>query len=283
MQDKILPWLETVRHASLKFIQSHYPGEVSLFDSFWFVVADKISHTIESESDHRLTQQQVDHLTHQALSGAQSLDLVTPIVISTLSTFIYELKQNPCPLVEQERIIAEIAAQHGAKPSLTACLIKHLPALYKDLQTVPETQDALVLNKSEPQYQIWTNGESRIVNDIRPFEKTRQDYLLWVNLASHQCQSKGQSEEKINPQTIKLLLYLVEHLGVQVPAKKVLNDVFDSGFLENSDLNTVEQQITKLNKLCQKQFRSYLFPDRSKGFGLNEDFKGQYFLFRRLR
>ena len=275
MPDKVIPWLETVRHISLEFIGSHYPSEASLFDSFWSVVAGKINHALEGTTGNQLSREQVSQLTHQALSGEQSLDLVTPIVIGTLSTVFYGLKENPESLSKQESMVAEIAARYGAKPSLTACLIKHLPALCHDLQAVPKTQDALVKKKLEPQYQIWTNGESQIVNDITSFEKTKKDYLLWVDLASHQCHSKGRSEEKINPQTIKLLVYLVEHLGVQIPSSQVFQEVFDSDreFCEETDLNTIEQQITKLNKLCHKQFRSYLFPDRNQGFGLSEKFK----------
>jgi hypothetical protein len=147
MPDKVIPWLETVRHISLEFIGSHYPGEASLFDSFWSVVADRIKGAIEEAADHKLTRDQVSQMTHQALSGGQSLDLVTPIVIGTLSTLVYELKENPGSLIEQESMVAEIAARHGARPSLTACLIKHLPALCQDLQTFPKTEDAMVKNK----------------------------------------------------------------------------------------------------------------------------------------
>jgi hypothetical protein len=78
----------------------------------------------------------------------------------------------------------------------------------------------------------------------------------------------------------------VERLGARVPAREVLEKVFERhkrGGLDASDRSCIEQELSILEGFCGDRFRAFLFPDKfTQGLGLSESFAGEYFVFRRL-
>ncbi len=273
-------WLDAAKEFACQFIERHYPSESAFFESFWSVVVNTIDQAVQSLAPgQNLTRGQMVKLTHQAFTGDQAMDLVTPIVIATLTVLTHEIKQAPCTSQQLQDRVEAIAADHGASPSLIACLRDHLPSLYQDLQKRNDSPTALI-NRPEPQYHIWTEGKHLIVTDITEYEQRKAGYLLWVDLAKQECQCLGRSPQKIGGQSMKLLVYMVEHLGVQVSFKQIDAELYKTSI---NDDRAIEQQLSKMQKLTRKQFRNYLFPDHKAGFGLKDDFKDQYFIFKRMR
>ncbi len=278
-------WLNNIRLTSRAFIENNYLNEVSFFDIFWDSFSSQIGDVSDQPSECGTSN---NILTKLNFANENTLDLVTPVVLATVAETLRGVSmQNVCRS-ELEKLISRSAACFGAAPGLTASLIRHLPTLCMEILSANKnTSKAHVTKLSEAQYEIWTNGEKMIVDNIDEYEKNKDDYLFWIDLNEKSHISKIDTTRKITHQTVSLLKYLVMRIDTRIPAKDVLNDLFGgnvTGTLNDYQKNLIEQHISKLHTFCGKQFRGHLFAERFKqGLGLKASFADKYFLFSKSR
>lgn len=281
-------WPDNVRIVAKSFINDHYSNELSMFDTFWKVFSLHLENISENASpDQLISDSQSNAIASISFTNGNSLDLMTPIIIATITEAIFSMKLKKLSSREIESVIASAASRYGAKPGLTACLLKHLPALCIGLNAAKEmSSEAIVSNSPESQYQIWTKGNTAIVGSIDEYLKQKGKFIFFLDLRERTHESDLQMAGTISSQAVKLLIYLTtSRLGVIIPGQEIFKNVFNhqKEDFTDTDRNNIEQQITKLNKYSGNKFRSYLFSDHTKGYGLKNSFADKYFIFDRLR
>ncbi len=280
-------WLIAARTVARKFIASNYSDEAPLFDTFWQAFSFKINEALRDGTAGQLTLKQTSQtITEISIAKGYALDLMTPVIIGTITEIMYEMRTRRLSANELEKLIGSAAAHQGAKPSLTACLIRHLPQLCSELSSCKENASEAVISKGPvSRYRIWTAGKTMIVNSIDEYEKNKAKYLFWIDVDEKPYISRIKPEQRIGPQAVKLLLYLIERLGAPIPKETVLRDLFNAKNrdIKDTDINNIEQQFTKLHQYCGGQFRKYLFANHKNGYGLKNFFADKYFIYERLR
>ena len=281
-------WLSTTRAIAEKFIEINYSEEAPLFDAFWQAFTFKINAVFKAGTIGQLTLKQTSQIiTEISIAKEYALDLMTPIIIGTVTEIMYEMRKKDFSANELEKLIGSAAARQGAKPSLTACLLRNLPKLCNELSSCKENvSEAIVSNSSVSQYRIWTEGSNRVVDSIDKYEKNKMKYLFWIDLDERPYISHITSGSRIGPEALEFLKYLVKSLGQRKPVNNVLIEVFKDTIADitGTEENRIEQQITKLNAYSNGQFRKYLYGNKfKKGIGLKNSFADKYFLFERLR
>lgn len=281
------PLLNNVEIVAKSFINSHYSHELSMFDTFWQVYFPQLNKILEDIPLDQLTPSSAENaIASISFAKGNSLDLMTPIIIGTVTETIYSMKSKKLSNQELKDIIASASSRYGAKPGLTACLIKYLPALCSELDNASEqSSEAIVSNPPEPQYQIWIKGNTAIVDSIDKYLKRKDKFMFFLDLRKRTHKTDLPTAGAISSQAVNLLKYLTSRLGVIIPSEDIFKDVFDNEMSEFTDIdkNNIEQQITKLQKYSGNKFRSYLFGDHTKGYGLKNSFADKYFIFDRLR
>jgi len=277
-------YLNNTRIIARAFIERHYPDEAPLFDVFWETFASRMQ-LFHSQFPGVWPAPNTAHdiITEVSFAAGDTLDFVTPITLATLSATLHNINRERLSSAELKKLIRQSAAQYGAKPRLTAALVRHISALCMELLTVKtDVDEAVVSAASKPQYSIWTDGEIRIVSSIDNYRKRQGKYLLWIDL-----DEKSKRQNKLpDPRAIELLKYLVKNIGCRNPVEDVLKYVFEDtiGDSPDHDKNKIDQQITQLNNHSNRQFRRYLFRKWfENGLGLENSFKDKYLLFSRSK
>ena len=214
-------------------------------------------------------------------------ELVDVIVVATVAETLRRSREGEPSFAELGETAGRVAADFGLGGDLLARLIRHVPELCSAVRSADrEAEEAYVCGPGKPQYEIWTAGERKIVEDITAYEKRRRTYVLWVNLTSKECTSYGKRKPFPQPKTLELLLFLLDNVGTSLPCGKVFEQVFE-GSPEHMQgwKNRIEQQLTKLEKIAEGGFRkSYLTRDRlNNTLSLSDSFRDRYFVFRKLR
>lgn len=276
--------LSNTRIIARAFIERHYPDEAPLFDIFWETFTSRMQ-LFHSQFPGVWPAPNTAHdiIAEVSFAAGGALDFVTPITLATLSATLHKIDIENLSSAELEKLICQSAARYGAKPGLTAALVRHISALCKELLTAKtDADEAVVFTASESKYEIWTDGEIRIVDSIDKYKKNKSKYLLWIDL-----DEKSKTPKKFpDPRAIELLKYLVKNIGYRNPVEDVLRCVFEAtmGVSPDHAKNRIDQQITQLNNHSNKQFRRYLFRNWfTDGLGLESSFKDKYLLFSRLK
>ena len=273
-------WLSNTKTAAQIFIEKHLSEESPFFETFWQAFSVKINEAFKSEDISKITCKPVSCVVAEiSFVKGYAQDFVTPIVTLTIAEVLYVLNTGKYSFAELEEIIHSSAARHGAKPSLTACLVRSLPSLCKDIAACKRNHptESIVSQAPGPsEYLIWTEGKKIILGNMDKYEKNRDKYLLWIDL--------DKPAKVLTPMSIRLLIYLVENIGVPVSIPSILKNIFDdaSNLYSKEDTSKINQQLVKLENYTGKRFRQYLmagWPDES--LGLRDEFRDKYFLFKR--
>lgn len=279
-------WLNTAKVVAKKFIESNYFQEVSLFDSFWQAFSFKINEALKADVSGKITLDSTGQtIADISFARDSAIDSVSPIVLPTVAAIMQQIQLKKFCKSELEELIGATAAHFGAKPSLTACLIRSLPVLCNEVMSYePNVSEATVSVASKPQYRIWVNGKSKIVDSIDNYEKNKDKYLFWIDLDAKKHLSPKNNKQILSPQSLELLRYLVENIGNLKSIDDLLTNVYDddTSLTEEHDKSKIEQQLTKLHKHSDNKFREYLFKWAEDRLGLKDSFKDKYFLFSRL-
>ncbi|MBN2589153.1 MAG: hypothetical protein JXA96_04785 [Sedimentisphaerales bacterium] len=280
-------WLNNIKDVAEKFISDRYPREMPMFETFWNVFSLHLGNISEdTPPEEVISNSQSNAIAGISFTGADSLDLMTPIIIATVTEAILSIKSKKLSRNELEDRIASAASRHGAKPGLTECLIRHLPALCTDIKEVSKDPlKTIISSPPEPQYRIWTAKGTSTVDSIEEYIKQKDSYMFFLDLREKTHKSKFPNGGSISTQAVKLLEYLTSRLGIITPKFEIFKNVFDNDAVEltDSDENNIEQQITKLHKYSGNKFRNYLFSNHTEGYGLKESFADKFFFFTRLR
>lgn len=276
-------WLNATKVVAQKFIEINYSPEVSLFDSFWQAFSFKVNKALKVDASGQLTLDSTGQvIANISFARDSAIDSVSPVVLPTVAVIMQQIQKKNFSQSKLEELISSTAAHFGAKPSLTACLVRSLPALCNEVMSYePNASEATVSVASEPQYKIWTNGKSKIADSIDKYEKNKDKYLFWIDLD----QKRAKSNLFPDPRAIELLKYIVKNIGHPNPIENILRNVYKEApsAVPESDYNKIEQHLTQLNKYTKRQFRKYLFRNWPKvGLGLENSFRDKYFLFTRL-
>lgn len=292
-------WLSAARMVARKFIESNYSEEAPLFDAFWQAFSFKINEAFKAGTSGPLTLKQTSQtITEISIAKGYALDLMTPVIIGTITEIMYEMRTRRLSANELERLIGSAAARQGAKPSLTACLIRHLPQLYNELSSCKENvSEAVVSSVPVSRYRIWTAGTSKVVENLDKYEKHKDDYLLWIDIDEKQHVSHRYPRQKLKPMAVKLFRYLVDNFDKPVYLNDILRDVFEEPTIDDFEedkvfkvkketlaQDLVEQYLTSIEKFSGNQFRKHLSSRwKQNGLSLRGTFANKYFLFERLR
>jgi len=157
------------------------------------------------------------------------------------------------------------------------------------LITVLKGLSAKPATSVKPRYQIWTGGECKVVEDISVYEKRKHAFSFWIDCDEKKYPSLKNPSITLSPLALRLLVYFVERLGKRVSMEQLLRGVWDEELGEGivykkSQQSKIEQQLTKLENFCGKEFRKYLFGKKFKdGIGLKMSLKDKYFIFKRVQ
>jgi len=275
-------WLNNIKTVAKKFVENNYLEELPLFDTFWQVFSAKINEAIKSDSAGCLTFEPTNQIiTEVSFIKGYSHDFVSPVVALTVAEVLHEMNTKKYSSNKLEDIIHSAATRHGAKPSLTACLIRGLSVLCNEIQACKDnnSNEAIISESPRPsEYRIWTEGKKITLGNIGKYEKNKDKYLLWLDLDA--------PAQGLTPKSISLLKHLVENIGTPMSIAYVLRDVFDDKASDDDkegDINKINQQLVKLETFCKKRFRQYIMEGWPKeSLGLNNDFRDKYFLFKRV-
>lgn len=274
--------LATTHAAARQFVAENYSSESLLFDTCWEVFAGRFDDLVRSASGSLA----IEPMSYVSLTKGSSLDLVTPVVLATVSEALRQLHGKKHSALEAEDLVSKAAAGFGANKELTACLARHLPALCMDAIKIKPGQKAAAVSKAaKVQYQIWTGGESLIVDDLGPYEKRKDSFLFWLDLNEKTHISPTDETCSISKRAVDILRRLVDRLGASIPACQIEDMSLPSNSpIDNLGKNQIEQQLTKLNRFCGGRFREYLFGNWvAEGLGLRQSFADRYFFFLCLR
>ncbi len=281
-------WLDISRDVARAFISENFISEGPLFDVYWNMFSSRINERLlKSHGNLPSFEESQEVVSEIYFSQKKSLDLVTPIVLATVAETISKINAENLSGSGLKKFISTAAARFGAKPSLTAALVNHLPSLCAEaLGAKDDISEGIISRAPATQYTVWIDGEVKTVSDISEYEKHKEKYLFWLDLDQTSHRSKVNPGKSIGPEAVRLLEYLLEKLGATRPISDVLKDAFldDTSEITDAEKNKIEQQITKLHQYCGGRFRQYLFKDKFKnGLGLMCSFGGKYCLFSRLR
>ena len=273
-------WLSNIKTAAQIFIEKHLSEESPFFETFWQIFSVKINEAFKSEDISKITFKPVSCVVAEiSFVKGYAQDFVTPIVTLTIAEVLYALNTGKYSFAELESIIHSSAARHGAKPSLTACLVRSLPSLCKDIAACKRNHPAESIISQAPgpsEYLIWTEGKKIILGNMDKYEKNKGKYLLWIDLDN--------PANGLTPKSIRLLIHLVENIGSPVSIPDILKKVFDeaSHLGNEEETNKINQQLVKLENYSGKRFRQYLMAGWPKeSLGLSDNFRDKYFLFKR--
>ena len=280
-------WLKITENIARRFIEGNYDREVALFNSFWQGFVFKLRELLKTEGTTSLTTDTAQTiLAEVSFVRESSVDLVSPVVLPTVAVVIQEIQKKSFSQSELETLIGTTAAHFGAKAGLIASLVRSLPALCREVMAYnPDDQAALVSHTTATRYRIWTNGESMVVKSLNNYAELKNSCPFWLDLDAQRNPAPKTNKQILSPLSIKLLLYLVENLGQRKSVGQILADVYNDPVhkINDSYKDKIEQQITKLNKHSEGEFRKHLFAHwRSEGLGLQNTFRDKYFLFKRV-
>jgi hypothetical protein len=208
----------------------------------------------------------------------------------TIAEVLHTLNTGKFSGSEIEDAIHSASTRHGAKPGLTACLIRNLPALCNEIAACKDSNktEAVISQASRPsEYRIWTDGKQITIGSIDKYKKDKEKYLFWLDLDAKQHVSFTDTKATLDPRAVQLFKYLVENIGTLKSINDTIQDIYkgNSGIDDGYDRKKIAQHITQLNNFCKAKdkFSSYLFADwRQNGLGLSDSFKDKYFLFKRV-
>ncbi len=276
--------LNNVKDITQRFIANNYSDELQFFDSFWQVFSAKIEEVAKSDFTKSVGLKPANQIISEiSLVRENSLDLMTPVVMGVMAEIMFESRAAILSVDKLEKTIASSAARQGARASLTACLLRNIPKLYNDLLQTDDKENATIF-KTVRQYHIWTAGREEIVESIEEFEKNKTKYLFWLDLDEKQHISVINPKLKLSSQPAKLLLYLVKNIGQINATENIYRGAIDSDLrlLEQTEIDNIEANLSKLHKFTGGKFRQYLVGNHREAFGLKDSFRDKYFLFERL-
>ena len=274
------------RQVAESFIKKHYAEEEQFFPAVWEAF-EKWVRQLKVPVE-RIDLSEVLH-TRSGLGfvGEEGLDLVSPIVLSTVAETLQESRKRKLSVSGLELVVRKAATRAGAAGELLACLIHHLPELVAAARSAKASiSEAYVSLAQKPQYEIWTEGDHKIIESIGKYEQKKKQYLFWIDLTNKKCESLGETRDCLKPRDLKFLLFLATNSGVSVTYYEVCKEVFS----EEPDnefpwRNRVAQCLTALRSFAGPLFeKDCLVKDRlTDSLSLDESFKARYFIFRTLR
>jgi len=284
MENNEAKWLNMVQVVARDFIESNYTDEASFFDAFWEAFVFRFETCLAGVPFEQLTPDTTGQvLSDISLTRQDSIDLMTPIIIGAAIETAYALKSRKLTIDELEAVVESAAGRLGADKVLSACLIKNLPALFVDLlHRSNDAKEALIREAPDPLYKIWTNGRVITTDSINEYENNKDAYIIWLDLDKKPEKRKSAPDQG----AIRLLRYLVEHIGSRTPVADIPRHVYGgyTGLTNEHDKNKIGQHLTQLHNFSRKQFREYLLPNwTTLGLGLRNSFKKRYILFTRIR
>ncbi len=276
-------WFDVVKKVAHAFIVENCDEESKLFAPCWDVFSARIGDLTDSGREGLFESSVIQEIS---FANGTALDLVTPIVLATVAEAFYKINGKSVSASKAEEFVGRAALRFGAGAELTASLMRYIPSLCIEAMVASEGADKAVINHTvTAQYKIWAGGKTWVAQDITEYELKKDEYLFWLDLNEKSHISPISPGRQIPPRAVALLVYLVEHLGVPVPANDVLRDVFedDRQKITEDRKDKVEQQLSKLEKFCGDHFREHLFGLwTEKGLGLKETFTDKYLFFSRL-
>lgn len=277
-----------IRRVVEMFIKRYYAEEERFFPAVWEAFEQWASQLKEPLEKIDIAEVFLDAHAGLGFTGQGQIDLIPPIVLSTVAETLQESRKKKPSVSNLERIVGKAAIHAGATGELLACLIGHLPALVIATRNSDlDVSEAYISRAKKPQYEIWTNGEHKIFDSIDKFRRRREKYLFWIDLTNKEYLSLGiKPEHKIGPRAIEILIYLVENIGVSVPRWEIFEDIFEETTEGNIGWKgKLQQFLTQLHNFAGKSFRKkYLLLDRiSDCLSLKNSFKDKYVIFETLR
>lgn len=220
------------------------------------------------------------------LDTEAQLDLVTPIVLATLTVTLRQAREETLTRVDLGSLTAKVARGFGARGELLARLTRHLPALCSAVVTARlDVAEAYVSMARRPQYEIWSQGKHGFVRSIEEYQNRKEQCLIWIDLSERKHRSHRWPNQTLQEKPIKFLICLAGQLGNEVLLVEILRSVWNDKLVDVNSLNTAhrnktDQQIVKLNQFTNGEFRKYLFRGKfGEGLGLKRSFASQYFIF----
>ncbi|MFC1636711.1 hypothetical protein ACFL5Z_17930 [Planctomycetota bacterium] len=208
----------------------------------------------------------------------------TIIVLATVAETVCTIQNNKLSKSDIEAIIGKAAVNWGASGDLLAAVIRYLPQLYIATRSANlEPSETCISLPVKLQYEIWTEGQHRIVKNIGKYKKNKNKYLFWADITNRQYESLGQKRCPLSTPALRLLLYLAENMGISIPRTMVFEHVIET----TSDgvvgwKTRLAHYFTELRKFAGEDFKEIYLPppDRfTDTVTLNKSFKNKYFVF----
>lgn len=277
--------IDQIRQVAERFIKKHYAEEERFFRDVWEAFENWVRQ-LKVPIEKIIFSEALRTRAGLGFVGEEGLDLVSPIVLSTIAETLQESRKSNLSVSDLERIVGKAATRAGAAGELLARLLSHLPEIVIAVRNArADVSQAYISLAQKPQYEIWTGGEHEIVDSISEYEQEKDQYLFWIDVTNGDYTSLGE-EKSLKPTARKLLMFLTENIGMSVPRREAFEKAVGASPEERGDWkNLLSQYVGQLHDFAEEEFRdSYLVHDSlSDTLALKKDFKDKYFIFITLR
>jgi hypothetical protein len=204
------------------------------------------------------------------------------IVLATVAETVRAIQDEKLSLSNIDAIVTRVAVDCGATGGLLAAVKRYLPSFYVDVKSSNlDAVESVVLPPTKPQYEIWTQGQHKIVKDIKAYGEKKSKYLFWADITNGDYSSLGKQRLPLSPNARRLLLYLAENIGLSVP-RSVLFECVIGVQPEEGWKNRLSHYLTELQNFAAGNFRKLYLPPPDQltdTLTLRKAFKNQYFVF----
>jgi hypothetical protein len=206
------------------------------------------------------------------------------IVLATVAETVRAIPDQKLSQSDIEESIKKAAVDCGATGDLLAAVIHYLPQFYMAVRSANlGASESNILPPMKPQYEIWTQGQHKIVKDMSIYQEKKNQYLFWADITAGEYNSLGQQRPPLSAPALRLLLYLAENIGMSVPRSMVFERVIGEApdGLQGWQ-SRLAHYLTELQNFAEEDFRKLYLPppDRlTDSLTLKKTFRNQYFVF----
>jgi hypothetical protein len=291
MAQKLDRLLQEIRDVSVVFIGAEYPRETAYLDAALNAFAQWAGRFAGGAEALAKLPLRVLVSGFDAGLGAfdeQGVDVVTPILLGTVAKTMVildldEPRKRKKPLSD---LVAEIAVGCGARGGLLAELTSRLPGLCEAVRAArSEVKEAYISTAQSPQYQVWTDRETKFVESIASYEERKDGFLFWINVSANEFKSLGELRPDLHltALSISVLRAIGEVSGCTVKWEDLAKKIWEKRKVRPK--GNIEVELTRLEKFSRHRLRnSFLGPGESKNeLTVKTDFAKCYCIVKRLR
>ena len=215
MIDKVsIKLKEQIYSASKKIIEEKFPDELEYFDIIWEAMKQYLFEWKDISPEKWPIQESYERVSSGLgfVDISQALDLVSPVIITTLSATMIKIKDLGYIPRDEEvgKIIDKYALAFGAK----GILVIHMKRYFQDLcRILPE-----ILEEAKEKWKCRINKRGNIEYlDYDKKEKwDKNQFIIWIDNTKDYVHIKNEGEIELTDKQKEFLVLLIKNAGKKI-------------------------------------------------------------------